>query len=58
MLFHALITRHTRLLRDLEEMQVEVRVIDPSNARNQLNQVSIHLIYMTKSERPNKEMVQ
>jgi len=36
-----LITRQTRLLRDLEEMQVEVRVIDPSNAKYQLNQVSI-----------------
>ena len=33
-----LITRQTRLLRDLEEMQVEVRVIDPSNAKYQLNQ--------------------
>ena len=37
----ALITHQTRLLRDLEEMQVEVRVIDPSNAKCQLNQVSI-----------------
>jgi len=36
-----LITRQTRLLRDLEEMQVEVRVIEPSNAKYQLNQVSI-----------------
>ena len=36
-----LITRQTRLLRDLEKMQVEVRVIDPSNAKYQLNQVSI-----------------
>jgi len=37
----ALITRQTKLLRDLEEILVEMRVIDPSNARNQLNQVSI-----------------
>ena len=37
----ALITSQTRLLRDLEEMQVETRVIDPSNAKYQLNQVSI-----------------
>ena len=36
-----LITRQTRLLRDLKEIQVEVRVIDPSNAKYQLNQVSI-----------------
>ena len=36
-----LITHQIRLLRDLEEMQVEVRVIDPSNAKYQLNQVSI-----------------
>ena len=52
----ALITCQTRLLRDLEEMQVEVRVIDPSNAKYQLNQV-FNLIYMTKSKRPNKEML-
>ena len=37
----ALITRQTRLLRDLEEMQVELRVTDSSTARNQLNQISI-----------------
>ena len=37
----ALIAHQTRLLRDLEEMQVEVRVIDLSNAKYQLNQVSI-----------------
>ena len=37
----ALITRQTRMLRDVEEMQVEVRVIDSSNTRYQLNQVSI-----------------
>ena len=36
-----LMTRQARILRDLEEMLVEMRVIDPSNARNQLNQVSI-----------------
>ena len=49
-----LITRQTRLLRDLEEMQVEVRIIDPSNAKYQLNQV-FNLIYMTKSKKSNKE---
>ena len=36
-----LITRQARILRDLEEMQVEVWVIDSSNTRYQLNQVSI-----------------
>ena len=36
-----LITRQARMLRDLEEMQIEVRVIDPSNTKYQLNQVSI-----------------
>ena len=37
----ALMTRQARILRDLEEMQIEVRVIDPSNSKHQLNQVSI-----------------
>jgi len=36
-----LITRQARILRDLEEMQIEMRVIDSSNTRYQLNQVSI-----------------
>jgi len=36
-----LITRQTRLLRDIEEMQVEVRVIESSNTKYQLNQGSI-----------------
>ena len=35
------ITRQTRLLSDLEEMQVEVRVTDSPNVMNQLNQVII-----------------
>ena len=36
-----LITRQAKILRDLEEMQVEVRVINSSNTSYQLNQVSI-----------------
>ena len=52
-----LITRQTRILRDLEEMQIEVRVIDPSNPKYQLNQVSIQFNHTTKSKRPNKEML-
>ena len=36
-----LITRQVRILRDLEKMQIEVRVIDSSNTKYQLNQVSI-----------------
>jgi len=34
-------TCQTRLLRDLEEMQIEVRVTDSPNVRSQLNQVSV-----------------
>ena len=37
----ALMTRQERILRDLEEMQIKVRVIDPSNSECKLNQVSI-----------------
>ena len=36
-----LITRQIRILRDQEEMQIEMRVIDSSNTKYQLNQVSI-----------------
>jgi len=36
-----LITHQTRLLRDLKELQVKVRVTDSLNIMSQLNQVSI-----------------
>jgi len=46
----ALITCQARLLRDLEEIQAEMRVIDPSNAKYQLNQVSIQFDLYDKIE--------
>jgi len=52
----ALITRQIRLLRDLEEMRVEVGVTDSPNVMSQLNQV-INLICMTKSKKPSKKIL-
>ena len=53
-----LITRQTRILRDLEEMQVEVQVIDPSNAMCQLNQVSIQFDLYDKIKEAQQRDVQ
>ena len=52
----ALITRQTRLLRDLEEMRVEVGVTDSPNVMSQLNQV-FNLICITKSKKPSKKIL-
>ena len=50
-----LITHQFRLLRDLEEMQVEVLIVDSSSIMSQLNQVSVNSSCMIKSKRPKKK---
>ena len=52
----ALITNQQRLLRDLEDIQIEVRFRNPSNLINQLNQVSIHLICISRLMWQNKKI--
>ena len=37
-----LVTHQPKLLRDLEEMQVEVQIVDSSSIMSQLNQVSVY----------------
>ena len=59
----ALITCQPRLLRDLEEMQVGVRIVDSPSISSQLNQVSVkfHLYDKIKKaqwEDPQMEKMQ
>ena len=53
-----LMTRQARILRDLEEMQIEVRVIDSSHSEYQLNQVSIQINLYDKIKEAQQEDTQ
>ena len=51
----ALTIRQSRLLRDLEEMQIEVRFRNSSNLISRLNQVSIHFDLYNKIKKAQQE---